>query len=90
MQPTLARFIGILKASTSTVCRKELSSDESDDEEKQQSEEDCSKSSVRLAQDCKQWRSDRILLNVGQPVTACQLVVWRRPPLCYKSAGRFT
>ena len=59
MQPTLARFIGIPKASsTSTVCRKELSSDESDDnDEKQQSEEDCSESSIRLAQDCKQWRS---------------------------------
>ena len=48
MQPTLARFIGIPKASgTSIVCRKELSSDESDDDdEKQQSEEDCSESSV--------------------------------------------
>ena len=52
MQPTLSRFIGIPKASsTSTAWRKELSSDESgdDDDEKQQSEEDCSESFVRLA-----------------------------------------
>ena len=50
MQPTLARFINTSKASTtSTLCRKEGNSDESElsgDDEKQQSEEDCSESPV--------------------------------------------
>ena len=49
MQLTLTRFIGISKASsTSSVCRKEGSSDKSDDgdDEKQLSEKDCSESSV--------------------------------------------
>ena len=48
MQLILTRFIGISKASsTSTVCRKEGSSDKTnDDDEKQLSEKDCSESSV--------------------------------------------
>ena len=63
MQPTLSRFIGILKHLIPLLCveKNQVVMNQmmmTDDDEKQQSEEDCGESSVRLAQDCNNAEVD--------------------------------